>query len=113
MFEARLKIDAEYWSELETVLNEVKTNGESLIMQRRDKAWKRSLRRRKWSRDWAKRQRDEENARFVAIGNGSCRARGHRPFPTKQFIRDVAAILPVLVVEARVRGVQSASLVSS
>ena len=67
-------------------------------MQVRDLSLKRKRERHRWVRAKAREWR-RAGVEVVAFGNGQCAARGHRRIPTKQLMREIATIVPVLVID--------------
>lgn len=91
----RNQVEGAEWSTIDALLNGTPEETRTI---RRDQAWRRKRQRKEWVRRWAKEQKDA-GAHLVAFGNGQCRSRGHRSVPTKAIIRQIATMMPVLVLD--------------
>jgi len=94
----RLKIESFYWHRNAVLRGGTKVTADGrIIMLSRDHSFKQKRCRIAYARQKALEWRDIDNAKFIGFGDGRCRARGHVATPTKQMIRNMAPILPVVV----------------
>jgi hypothetical protein len=95
---ARLDTEAVHWERNAQLRGgtELRVDGR-IIMPSRDQHFKKKRAQMAYARNKALQWRDEERATIIGFGDGRCRARGHAAAPTKQMIRHMSSILPVVV----------------